>query len=107
MQAEQSTQRPSRAGRIGDKALTVIGVLGMSLVLATSFHLDGPADYSAEWSKAEYLIELQDAAKAQHRIELAGQAACEDLRGYNTTARFDAAGTLYCAGGQTVVKASL
>ena len=88
-------------------AFNCLAAAAIAMLLGMAHLLDGPADYSAEWQKADYLIELQDAAKAQRRLELAGQAACEDLRGYNTTARFDADGTLYCAGGQTVIKASL
>ena len=87
--------------------INYVGALALAALLALGTTLDGPTDYSAEWQQADYLIELQNAANAQHRMELAGQAACEDLRGYNTTAQFDSAGTLYCAGGQTVVKASL
>ena len=88
-------------------AVNYLAAAAIAAVLCMAHLLDGPADYSAEWQKADYLMELQDAAKAQRRMELAGQAACEDLRGYNTTASFDADGTLYCAGGQTVIKASL
>ena len=88
-------------------AVNCLGALALVVLLALGTTLDGPADYSAEWQQADYLMELQEAARAQRRTELAGQAACEDLRGYNTTASFDADGTLYCAGGQTVVKASL
>ena len=87
--------------------VNTLAALAIAMVLGMAHLLDGPADYSAEWQKADYLVELQDAAKTQRRVELAGQAACEDLRGYNSTARFDASGALYCAGGQTVVKASL
>lgn len=87
--------------------VNTLAALAIAMVLAMAHLLDGPADYSAEWQKADYLLELQDAAKAQRRVELAGQAACEDLRGFNTTARFDASGELFCAAGQTVVKASL
>lgn len=107
MRKDLYKRRQSAVSSIGNTALTLAGVVAMCLVLATSFHLDGPADYSAEWDKADYLLELQNSAAAQNRLEVAAQSACEDLRGYNTTARFDAAGTLYCASGQTLVKAAL
>ncbi len=107
MRKDLYKRRQCVVSSIGNTALTLAGVVAICLVLATSFHLDSPTDHSAEWEQADYLLELQNAATAQHRLELAAQSACEDLRGYNTTARFDADGTLFCAGGQTLVKLAL
>lgn len=107
MQRTFTQRRP--AGRLGRHAYTACGVLALSLILGMSFQLDGPADfdYSAEWQRADNLVERQNAQAALQRKELAGQAACEDLRGVNVTASFDADGALYCAGGRTTIKAAL
>lgn len=105
MQQQQYARRTSN--RFTGKVFTVAGALTMALVLSASYHLDGPADYSAEWQRADAMMDAQNTAAAMFRKEAAGQAACEELRGFNATASFDADGSLLCAAGRTVIKASL
>lgn len=100
-------QKQKQTSSLGSKAFTAFGALALAFILAASYHLDGPADYSAEWQRADVMMDAQNAAAAMFRKEAAGQAVCEELRGFNATASFDADGSLLCSAGRTVIKASL
>lgn len=69
----------------------------LALVLAASFHLDGPADHQADWADSRAIKELQAAQAGSARQQAAAQALCIEARGPNSEAVWTAEGHLVCS----------
>lgn len=69
----------------------------MALVMAASWHLDGPDDHQADWADSQAIIDLQTAQAGSARQQKAAQALCNQARGPNSEARWTLEGHLVCS----------
>lgn len=79
-----------------NRALTWIIAALAAVAIAAACNLDGPDDNSAEWDQSENLKALQASEPETARREAAAQALCNEVRGPNSEARWDADGKLGC-----------
>lgn len=80
--------------------------VGAIVWLVTCALLDGPQDYSEDWSQSAELQALQAAEAGTARQHAAAQALCTQERGPNSEARWTVLGDLVCTARRGVVVAS-
>lgn len=83
------------ARRVLDIGITALSTLALTLLLSTSYLLDG-ADHSAEWAESTDLQAAQAQAAQAARRQAAAQALCTHERGPQSEARWTEDGELVC-----------